>query len=65
MLIIKVNNEKGGIEAALKKLKNKVRSVKQVQQLRERKEHKKPSVVKRLQKQKAVYVQKTKDNLKD
>ena len=56
MLIIKV--DKGGIEKAIKKLRRKVRNVKQINKLRENKEFTKPSVKKRLQKQKAVYIQK-------
>ena len=59
MLIIKV--DKGGIEKAIKKLRRKVRNVKQINKLRENKEFTKPSVKKRLQKQKAVYIQKLKD----
>ena len=52
MLIIDVKD--GNIEKALKAYKNKVKSVKQIEQLRDRKEFEKPSVVKRIQKQKAV-----------
>jgi len=59
MLIIKV--DKGGIEKAIKKLRRKVRNVKQINKLREKKEFTKPSVKKRLQKQKAVYIQKLND----
>jgi small subunit ribosomal protein S21 len=59
MLIIKV--DKGGIEKAIKKLRRKVRNVKQINKLRENKQFTKPSVKKRLQKQKAVYIQKLKD----
>jgi len=59
MLIIKV--DKGGIEKAIKKLRKKVRNVKQINKLREKKEFTKPSVKKRLQKQKAVYIQKLND----
>jgi small subunit ribosomal protein S21 len=57
MLIIKVKKYKGGIEAAIKKLRSKVRRTKQLNQLRERKQYTKPSVKKRLQKQKAIYIQ--------
>jgi small subunit ribosomal protein S21 len=57
MLIIKVKKDKGGIEAAIKKLRSKVRRTKQLNQLRERKQYTKPSVKKRLQKQKAIYIQ--------
>jgi small subunit ribosomal protein S21 len=59
MLIIKV--DKGGIEKAIKKLRRKVRNVKQINKLRENKQFTKPSVKKRLQKQKAVYIQKLND----
>lgn len=58
MLIIDV---KKGIEIALKQYKNKVHKVKQVQQLRERQEFVKPSVKKRNDILKAIFVQKTKD----
>jgi small subunit ribosomal protein S21 len=57
MLIIKVKKDKGGIESAIKKLRSKVRRTKQLNQLRERKQYTKPSVKKRLQKQKAIYIQ--------
>lgn len=60
MLIIKV--DKGGIEKAIKKLRRKIRNVKQTNMLRENKQFTKPSVKKRLQKQKAVYVQKLNDD---
>jgi len=59
MLIIKV--DKGGIEKAIKKLRRKVRNVKQINKLRENKQFTKPSVKKRLQKQKAAYIQKLND----
>jgi small subunit ribosomal protein S21 len=59
MLIVEVKN--GNVEQALKKLKNKVRNVKQVKMLRDRQEFTKPSVSKRLQKQKAKYIQKLKE----
>jgi small subunit ribosomal protein S21 len=52
MLIIDVKD--GNIERALKSYKNKVKSVKQIEQLRDRKEFEKPSVTKRIQKQKAI-----------
>lgn len=60
MLIVKV--DKSGIERAIKKLRNKVRNTKQINLLREGKEYTKPSVKKRLQKQKAKYIQKLKDS---
>lgn len=52
MLIIDVKD--GNIERALKSYKNKVKSVKQIEQLRDRKEFEKPSVTKRINKQKAI-----------
>jgi|TARA_B100001093_G_scaffold463885_1_gene480286 small subunit ribosomal protein S21 len=58
MLIIKVNKDKGGIESAIKRLRKKVRRTKQINKLREGKQFTKPSVKKRLQKQKAIYIQK-------
>lgn len=60
MLIIKVKNN--NIDQAIKKLRRKIKNVKQLKSLRDRKQHTKPSVSKRLQKQKAVYIQKIKDN---
>lgn len=59
MLIVKV--DKSGIDRAIKKLRNKVRDTKQVQILRSNTEFVKPSVKKRLQKKKAQYIQKLKD----
>lgn len=59
MLIVKV--DKGGIERAIKKLRSKVRNVKQLQILRENKQFVKPSEKKRLKKQKAIYIQRLKD----
>jgi len=59
MLIIKVTNN--NIDQAIKKLRRKVKNVKQLNSLRNKKQHTKPSVSKRLQKQKAVYIQKIKD----
>jgi small subunit ribosomal protein S21 len=52
MLIVDVKD--GNIERALKSYKNKVKSVKQIEQLRDRKEFEKPSVSKRIAKQKAI-----------
>ena len=60
MLIVNVNN--GNIEQALKKLKSKVRNTKQVQLLRDKQQYTKPSVSKRLEKQKAQYIQKLRDS---
>ena len=57
MLIIKL--EKGvNIEKALRKLKTKVIKTKQLKKLRDSKCFTKPSAKKRLQNQKAVYLQK-------
>lgn len=52
MLIIDVKD--GNIERALKSYKNKVKSVKQIEHLRDRKEFEKPSITKRIVKQKAT-----------
>jgi small subunit ribosomal protein S21 len=59
MLIVKV--KKGNIEGAIKKLRSKVRNTKQLIKLRKEREYTKPSVKKRLKKQKAVYIQKLRD----
>lgn len=59
MLIVKV--DKSGIDRAIKKLRNKVRNTKQIEILRSNTEFVKPSVKKRLQKKKAQYIQKLKD----
>ena len=64
MLIVKMDKS-GNIEKAIKKLRNKVRNTKQINRLRDNKEYVKPSVKKRLQKQKAVYIQKLKDQEQD
>jgi len=52
MLIIDVKDE--NIERALKSYKNKVKSIKQIEQLRNRKEFEKPSITKRIAKQKSI-----------
>ncbi len=62
MIVIDVTKEKS-LESALRTYKHKVQKVKQVQQLRERKEFVKPSVTKRKEKLKAVYVQQIKNGL--
>ena len=59
MLIVEV--KKDNIEKALKIMKRKVRSTKQYQQLRDSRFFNKKDQVKRLQKQKDVYIQKLKD----
>ena len=62
MIIVDLSKEKS-IEAALRTYKHKVQKVKQVQQLRERQVFVKPSVKKRTQKLKAVYVQQKRNGL--
>lgn len=62
MLIVKVDN-KGNIERALKELKGKVIKTKQNKVLFERKEFEKDSVKKRKVLQKAVHLQKFKNNI--
>ena len=52
MLIIDVKD--GNVDRALKVYKSKVKSVKQIESLRDRKEFEKPSVTKRINKQKAI-----------
>lgn len=56
MLIIKLD-EKTNIEKALKQYKSKVIRTKQLKELRDRKQYTKPSAMKRLKNQKAVYIQ--------
>jgi len=63
MLIIEVKNRK--IDAALKKYKKKVRNVGQLKAIRDGEQYTKPSVKRRLQKQKAVYKQKMRDQSQD
>lgn len=60
MLIVKLN-KKTNIEKALKQLKSKVIRTKQMRELRDRKQFTKPSQKRRLQNQKAVYLQQKKD----
>lgn len=62
MLIVKVDS-KGNIERALKELKGKVIKTKQNKVLFERKEFEKNSVKKRKVLQKAVHLQKFKNNI--
>ena len=61
MIVIDVTKEKS-IETALKTYKSKVQKTKQVQELRSRQVFVKPSVKKRAEKLKAVYIQ-TKNGL--
>lgn len=60
MLIVKLN-KKTNIEKALKQLKSKVIRTKQLRKLRDRKQFTKPSAKKRLQMQKAIYLQQKKE----
>ena len=62
MIIIDLSKEKS-IETALRTYKQKVQKTKQVQKLRERQEFTKPSVKKRTEKLKAVYVQQKRNGL--
>ncbi len=62
MIIIDLKKEKN-IESALRTYKYKVQKVKQVQKLRERQEFVKPSVKRRAEIRKAIYVQKIKNGL--
>jgi small subunit ribosomal protein S21 len=62
MIIIDVTKEKS-IESALRTYKQKVQKVKQVQKLRARQEFVKPSVNKRKEVLKAIYVQQKKNGL--
>jgi small subunit ribosomal protein S21 len=62
MIIVDLSKEKS-IETALRTYKHKVQKVKQVQQLRDRQVFVKPSVKKRTQKLKAVYIQQKRNGL--
>ena len=62
MIIVDLSKEKS-IETALRTYKQKVQKTKQVQKLRERQEFTKPSVKKRTEKLKAVYVQQKRNGL--
>ncbi len=64
MLIVKLD-KKTNIEKALKQLKSKVIRTKQLRKLRDRKQFTKPSQIKRLEKQKAIYKQQLADKDKD
>lgn len=59
MLIIKV--EKGNIEKALRQYKRKTIKTKQMKKLRENQDYTKPSALKRLKMQKAIYLQQKSD----
>jgi small subunit ribosomal protein S21 len=62
MIIVDLSKERS-IETALRTYKNKVQKVKQVQELRMRQVFVKPSVKKRTQKLKAVYIQQKRNGL--
>ena len=62
MIIIDLSKEKN-IESALRTYKQKVQKTKQIQKLRERQEFVKPSVKKRTERLKAIYVQQIKNGL--
>ena len=57
MIIIEVDNTKDGIEKALKKYKRKYDKTKVMRQLRNRREFTKPSVLRRTEIKKAIYVE--------
>jgi small subunit ribosomal protein S21 len=57
MIIVEVQGGKEGLEKALKKYKRKFERVKMMKQLRNRKEFEKPSVKRRNQIKKAIYVE--------
>lgn len=57
MIIIEVDNTKDGIEKALKKYKRKYDKTKVIKQLRSRKDFTKPSVKRRTEIKKAIYVE--------
>jgi len=60
MIIIK-KNEKDSIDRMLKRYKQKLKKTKQVRAIRDRKQYTKPSEIKRLKMQKAIYIQKLRD----
>ena len=64
MLIVKLG-KKTNIEKALKQMKSKVIRTKQMRNLRNRKHYTKPSQIKRLQNQKAIYIQQLKNKEQD
>lgn len=57
MIIIEVDNTKDGIDKALKKYKRKYDKTKVIKQLRSRKDFTKPSVKRRMEIKKAIYVE--------
>jgi small subunit ribosomal protein S21 len=62
MIIINISKEKN-IESALRTYKSKVQKTKQIQKLRERQEFVKPSVVRRKEVLKAIYLEQKKNGL--
>jgi small subunit ribosomal protein S21 len=62
MIIVDLSKEKS-IETALRTYKHKVQKIKQIQELRGRQVFVKPSVKKRKEKLKAVYVQQKRNGL--
>ena len=62
MIIVDLSKEKS-IETALRTYKHKVQKVKQVKELRDRQVFIKPSVKKRTEKLKAVYIQQKRNGL--
>jgi small subunit ribosomal protein S21 len=62
MIIIDLSKEKT-IESALRTYKSKVQKTKQIQKLREKQQFVKPSVKKRGEKLKAIYVQQKRNGL--
>jgi small subunit ribosomal protein S21 len=57
MIVVEVEGGKDGIEKALKKYKRKFERIRMMKQLRNRKEFEKPSVKRRNQIKKAIYVE--------
>jgi len=57
MIIVEVEGGKDGVEKALKKYKRKFERIKMMKQLRNRKEFEKPSVKRRNQIKKAIYIE--------
>ncbi len=62
MIIINISKEKN-IESALRTYKAKVQKTKQIQELRERQEFVKPSVIRRKEVLKAIYLEQKKNGL--
>jgi small subunit ribosomal protein S21 len=62
MIIINISKEKN-IESALRTYKSKVQKTKQIQKLRERQQFVKPSVVRRKEVLKAIYLEQKKNGL--